>query len=389
MNKKILIDISSVVRNDVKTGVQRVVRSFVKNLKNVEQNEYTIHPVYASSNEQYKYANQYLFKNFGDTSKVNVPDDYVNFSSGDILFIPDICFDVVFNHTKTYQNIRDNGGKIVFFVHDILPMRMPQHFPQQWIPLFNNYFKLIYNYGDAAITGTMTVARDYNFWIKENKLSAKNFNIGWNHLGADIKASVPSVGAHPGILKELDRIIKRPTFLMVGTIEPRKGHLHAIKAAEKLWEQGENFNLFIVGKAGWMVEQTIGLLKNSKEFDRKLFWFNNVSDYVLDEIYNMSSCILMASEGEGFGLPLIEAAQHNKPVLARDIPVFREIGKNFINYFPNGNHKDLAASMRKWLKKYNIFEKHENKIPFITWQESSNILFKMLTDSSHNNWILK
>ena len=32
----------------------------------------------------------------------------------------------------------------------------------------------------------------------------------------------------------------------------------------------------------------------------------------------------MASRGEGFGLPLIEAATHGRPVLARDLPVFRE-----------------------------------------------------------------
>ena len=36
---------------------------------------------------------------------------------------------------------------------------------------------------------------------------------------------------------------------------------------------------------------------------------------------------------EGFGIPLIEGLYHNQKILVSDIPVFREIGKNFVSYF--------------------------------------------------------
>ena len=39
------------------------------------------------------------------------------------------------------------------------------------------------------------------------------------------------------------------------------------------------------------------------------------------------------SEGEGFGLPLIEAAQYGLPIIARDIPVFREVAGENAYYF--------------------------------------------------------
>ena len=38
-----------------------------------------------------------------------------------------------------------------------------------------------------------------------------------------------------------------------------------------------------------------------------------------------SACLIAASFGEGFCLPLIEAAKHDLPMIARDIPVFREV----------------------------------------------------------------
>lgn len=38
---------------------------------------------------------------------------------------------------------------------------------------------------------------------------------------------------------------------MVGTIEPRKGHLQAVAAFERLWNEGLEANLVIVGPEGW------------------------------------------------------------------------------------------------------------------------------------------
>jgi hypothetical protein len=41
---------------------------------------------------------------------------------------------------------------------------------------------------------------------------------------------------------------------MVGTLEPRKGYTRRSLHFEKLWMQGVDANLVIVGKQGWMVE---------------------------------------------------------------------------------------------------------------------------------------
>jgi hypothetical protein len=57
----------------------------------------------------------------------------------------------------------------------------------------------------------------------------------------------------------------------------------------------------------------------------------------------------MASAGEGFGLPLVEAARHQRPILARDIPVFREVAGAHATYFTGSSGESLAAALETWL----------------------------------------
>jgi glycosyltransferase involved in cell wall biosynthesis len=68
---------------------------------------------------------------------------------------------------------------------------------------------------------------------------------------------------------------------------------------------------------------------------KKLFWLKNISDQTLQKLYEMASGILVASHGEGFGLPIVEAMHYGKSLLVRDIPVFREVAKKYqnIDYF--------------------------------------------------------
>jgi len=74
-----------------------------------------------------------------------------------------------------------------------------------------------------------------------------------------------------------------------------------------------------------------------------------VSDEYLEQLYGACGCLIAASEGEGYGLPLVEAARHGKPVLARDIPVFREVAGDHARYFKGLAPEDLAAAVTHWL----------------------------------------
>ena len=76
-------------------------------------------------------------------------------------------------------------------------------------------------------------------------------------------------------------------------------------------------NLVIVGKQGWMVSDLCDESRRHPELGMQLFWFDEISDAELGHLYATCTCLIAASEDEGSGLPLIEAAQHGLPIIAR------------------------------------------------------------------------
>ncbi len=57
----------------------------------------------------------------------------------------------------------------------------------------------------------------------------------------------------------------------------------------------------------------------------------------LAALYRHARLVLMTSDAEGFGLPVVEALACGAPVLASDIPPFREVGGDAVTFCPKGN----------------------------------------------------
>ena len=80
----------------------------------------------------------------------------------------------------------------------------------------------------------------------------------------------------------------------------------------------------------------------------------------------------ISSEGEGFGLPLIEAAQHHIPILARSLPVFREVAGEHAYYFEGLAPEDLAAALTRWLALHQEGKAPpSSSMPWLTWDQSA------------------
>jgi glycosyltransferase involved in cell wall biosynthesis len=177
---------------------------------------------------------------------------------------------------------------------------------------------------------------------------------------------------------------------MVGTIEPRKGHLQSLGAFEQLWRDGSDLNLVIVGSEGWKslpdssrrtIPEIVHRLRTHPELNSRLFWLEGISDEYLEKVYAASTCLIAASEGEGFGLPLIEAARHKLPILARDIAVFREVAGEHAAYFSGLQPDDLARAIKDWLSLYREgTHPRSDAMPWITWKESAERMIAALLD---------
>jgi glycosyltransferase involved in cell wall biosynthesis len=272
--------------------------------------------------------------------------------------------------------MRARGVEVHFVVYDVLPMLRPDAFPFGTEGYFREFLQTVHKVSDGVVCISRAVADELTAWLQANvKPRPSPLSIGWFHLGADIDGSVPSRGLPPDAPVVLAALAARPSFLMVGTVEPRKGQAQALAAFELLWEQGVDVNLVIVGKHGWMVDQLAERLASHPEKEKRLYWLAGISDEMLLKLYAGSSALLAASEGEGFGLPLIEAAQHDIPIIARNLPVFREVAGEHAYYFDGLAPADLAAALRDWLALEREGRAPQSTgMPWLTWDQSAQQL---------------
>jgi glycosyltransferase involved in cell wall biosynthesis len=245
--------------------------------------------------------------------------------------------------------------------------------------VFENWIRFIAKL-DGVLCVSDTVAHEFEEWMRTNAPpSNRPFSIKWIHSGGDLETG--STSAAPSVTERaiLARMSGKPIFLMVGTIEPRKGYTQTLDAFESLWSQGVDVVLVIIGKQGWLVEKLIGRLRGHPELKRRLFWLPNTSDGFIEAMYKTADCLIAASAGEGFGLPLIEAAWHRLPIIARDIPVFREIAGHHAFYFTGDSPASLASAIQSWLVLRSEGEAPSSAgIPIKSWKDSTERLVELL-----------
>jgi len=126
--------------------------------------------------------------------------------------------------------------------------------------------------------------------------------------------------------------------------------------------------------------ELVRYIRNHQELDKKFFWLESISDEYLEAIYKASNCYINASEGEGFGLPIIEASKHQLPLMLRDIPIFHEVADKHAFYFENTNdYLEINNKIRVWIKLYqeNQHPKSYN-LAWLTWENSANELLSIL-----------
>lgn len=370
MQPQLLVDISELVQRDARSGIQRVVRSILTEWLNHPPSGYRVEPVYATIDHGYRYARRFTQAFLGHHEET-LQDDVIEYARGDVFFGLDLQPHVIPAHRAFYQALRRHGVRVEFLVPDMLCIQMPQYFLPDSGDIFSRWLQVVVE-NDGAVCISKAVADELAHWVKRNGAShERRFTINWFHLGADIDNSAPTNGLPQDADYILDQLLKRKSFLMVSTLEPRKGHEQVLEAFEQLWPSVADINLVIVGKQGWMVDNLIKRLRQHPELNRRLFWLDGISDEYLEKVYGASTCLISASYGEGFGLPLIEAAQHKVPIIVRNIPVSREVAGEHAYYFEARTPNDLAQAIKMWLALYDARQHPDSEtLPWLTWRES-------------------
>jgi glycosyltransferase involved in cell wall biosynthesis len=385
-SQRLLVDISVLAQHDAKSGIQRVVRGVLKELLLNPPQGYRVEPI-RLKNDSYYYAREYTSKFLECPENILLLEEIVDFYNTDTFLGLDLSFDTS-TKLEFLKEISRNGTAVYFVLYDLLPVLMPEVFPDNIPDVYYNWLNTIAEL-DGIICISKTVADELVDWLDQHGPKRKApLNVGWFHIAADLHNSNPSFGLPRDTQKVISKLQQGTSFLSVGTLEPRKGQSQILDGFDQLWQQSLNVNLVFIGKVGWNMQPFISRLRAHAEFGKRLFWLDAISDEYLQLIYKNVDCLINASLGEGFGLPLIEAGYHNLPIICRDIAVFREVAGNSAYYFSGFDASAVSNSIKKWmlLKDKTQF----GKIPSLTWQQSTtNLLNVFLEENWYKQWLPK
>lgn len=314
---------------------------------------------------------KYLLTRNNSLSTVNV-----NFNHKDILFMLDAAW---FPHLKQgYMQAKQQGAMLVFAAYDIIPVEYPQFCDALFTQSFSQYAQDSAAVADGYIAISQTVQQEMQSYL--NKLVptlVTKTQFDYFYLGADFSDQAPS--GHIRIALKSVFGIGENSYLMVSTIEPRKNHTYLLDVFDRLWGQGLDVNLVIVGRIGWQVDILMGRMMTHPQLNKRLFLFHDLTDAELSYCYANAKALVFSSIVEGFGLPIIEALQHKLPVIVSDIPIHREVGGDLAIYMDLNNVDDLVDKI-KVIESTGIDPSHQvpENYHWLSWEEATEILLQKL-----------
>lgn len=376
--RQLLVDVSTIIKADGRTGIQRVVRALLGQLVRIDIPGVTVQPVFASRDHGFCKA---LFLN--DGSLVNAGThpstrETVKVNADDIFLGLDLAAQTLPAVERQLAGWRHLGVSINIIVYDLLPSTHPDWFPSRLVRRFRKWTDIVARQSDRCICISRTVAQTLRDQLARSSVSRLP-EISSIPLGSDIAASYPSSGLPSDYSILLKWIRQRRTALAVGTIEPRKGHEQLLDAFDHIWQSDKSSEiaLLVVGRPGWRTKRLQKRILNHPERGARLMWLDQVSDQFLTQIYGSCAGLIAASYQEGFGLPLLEAAANGAPVLARDTPIFREVGGSLFDYFQDENKIALANTIVQWVSSARPTSR-EALGCFPSWRESAEALLDCL-----------
>lgn len=342
--KRILIDVTAIVAHDDRTGIQRVVRQVVRAL--YAESGLGVTPVAVRlQNGELWTCEAYVA---AETGRAKAGDDrQLAVETGDRLLMLDNSWKDFAAFGNVFSDVRAKNGAVVSCVYDLIPQLYKGASIGDVPAVHLAWLERALLESDGIIAISKTVADELCAFVAERKLPHRaGLTVGWFHCGSDIApkgAGEASAGMRAAFASAA------PTFLLVGTLEPRKGHQIALEAFDTLWRAGDDVRLVFLGRRGWHVEAVIDDIAAHPELGRRLFWFDTANDTDLAYAYDHCAAALAPSYAEGFGLPVAEAAWRGKPALCSDIPVFREIGGEGALYFRVNDAAALADLVRDFV----------------------------------------
>lgn len=228
---------------------------------------------------------------------------------------PDICW----FPSNTFPIFKMKKVKYVATIHDVIFLEkniIPSSFYQK-IGKFYRAFCITNGIKNIEILTSVSktaLTEIYDYFNIKNKI--ENKQVLYNSIDTDFNFDA-------NIIEKLNLKNKKYIYTISGNA-PHKNLPFLLESFYKFNKIYKDYKLVITGV--------------SQQY-HKLFDYNNVlfTDFLSEgeknSLIKNADFFVFASLKEGFGIPLIESMCLNQNILASDIDVFKEIGKEYVNYF--------------------------------------------------------
>lgn len=224
----------------------------------------------------------------------------------------------------------------VFLIHDLIPITHPQYCREGEAARHEQRVENALRAASGLIVNSGATERELTQFAKDRDLSVPPILVAW--LGVDQQPAQAKANPTRG---------DRPYFVLLGTIEARKNHLIILRVwADLVGRLGDEApQLLIIGQRGWEAEAATEILDQLGPLEGHVRELPSCGDREMRELIAGAQALLMPSFVEGFGLPVVEALQLGAPVIASDLPVFREIVGNIPTYLDPHDRKAWAQAI--------------------------------------------
>jgi glycosyltransferase involved in cell wall biosynthesis len=296
----------------------------------------------------------------------------VRFGSRDQLLVGYMNLAQMEKFLAAIHRARSTGAIVTFMIHDIFPIANSQMAGENFVRSFFIGWSQILRFADRLVTVSRKVSRDVACYVGETSVAGlaptRQLPVAHFTLGCDGLQNSPNADV------SLAYPVDCQTLVAAGTFLRHKGLPDLVGAMEILWAEGCKMRLVLLGgdpQSG----SARNRLSSLPAFGSTLFMPGYVSDTELAETLSRCNALVCASSDEGFGLPLVEAANLGCPVIARDIEIFRETSGGDAFFFEDGDVEKIADGLRKWLaltRKQQL--QFVPKKSLVTWRQSAEML---------------
>ncbi|MDN5850805.1 MAG: glycosyltransferase family 4 protein [Nitrococcus sp.] len=230
------------------------------------------------------------------------------------------------HHLHLHQCMIDElGAQIVFYLHDLIPIDYPEYARNlAATDTHRRRMLTMAQTGSTILANSEYTARRFKDYCAVQALPIPDLHV----LPIGIEEHFIEASRQPKapVPQALAPRLRRPYFIIVGTIEPRKNHLLLLH----LWRQlAAELNhdcplLVIVGQRGWENENIIDLIERSPAIREYVIELAAVNDTDMIALLQNAKALLLPSFEEGWGMPVAEALTLGTPVICSDIAALRE-----------------------------------------------------------------